>query len=218
MQIQITPDLKKLYPESIFGSLIIKNVPNRRIHESLEERKRDLERKVREVFEEADLDSMIQSYNSYFKRWGKTYPIKYQISTIKSGGKFPQVSVLVDSMFIAEINSRILTSGHDIDKIQEDLTFGISRGGERYLKLNGQEQILKKNDVVLKDKEGFLASILYGPARRTSITMKTKNPLYFAWCPFMTDEERIIAHLDEIFEHLSKVFESVTSERRLIRS
>ncbi|MHA2327459.1 MAG: phenylalanine--tRNA ligase beta subunit-related protein, partial [Candidatus Hodarchaeales archaeon] len=138
--------------------------------------------------------------------------------TIKNGGKFPQVSVLVDSMFIAEINSRILTSGHDIEKLQGDLTFDISRGGERYVKLNGQEQILKKNDVLLKDKEGLLASILYGPARRTSISLKTKDTLYFAWCPYLTDEELIIAHLNNIHENLSKVFESVTCEKRLIRA
>ncbi len=218
MQIHITSDLKKLYPESIFGSLIIRNLPNRKTHEALEERKRNLERLLRESQGEADVDSVIQNYNTYFKMWNKTYPIEYQIKTIKSGGRFPQVSVLVDSMFIAELKIRILTSGHDLSEIQGDLTFDISRGGERYLKLNGQEQELKKNDVVLKDEEGLLACILYGPARRTSVTLKTKDVLYFAWCPYVTAEGLIIAHLNEIRENLNSVFESVTSDRQLIRS
>ncbi len=218
MQIQITPDLKKLYPESIFGSLIVRNIPNRKIHEAIEERKRDLERRIREARGQGDIDSMIQNYNTYFKMWNKKYPIEYQINTIKSGGKLPQVSVLVDSMFIAELNSRILTSGHDLDEIQGDLTFDISRGGEHYLKLNGQEQKLKKNDVVLKDNEGLLACILFGPARRTSITLKTKDALYFAWCPYVTDDGLILAHLNEILENLSHVFVSVTSESQLFRS
>lgn len=218
MHVHITPDLKKVYPESLFGSLIARNIPNRKNHEALEESKRDLERRIRESHEQIVTDRMIQNYNAYFKMWKKTYPIEYQINTIRNGGKFPQVSVLVDSMFLAELNNKILTSGHDLNEIRGDLTFDISRGGERYLKINGQEQKLKKNDVVLRDSEGLLACILYGPAKRTSITLKTKDALYFAWCPHVTDEELIMNHLNEIVENLSHIFGSVTSESQLIRS
>ncbi len=161
---------------------------------------------------------MIKNYDSYFKQWKKTYPIEFQIKTIKDGRRFPKVSALVDVMFLAELNSCILTSGHDLDKIQGNLTFDVSSGGENYLKLNGQEQKLKQNDVILKDGEGLLASILYGPARRTSITMKAKNALYFAWCPYITDEELIKAHLNEILSYISNISETITSEIRLIRS
>jgi len=79
-------------------------------------------------------------------------------------------------------------------------------------------QKLKKNDVVLRDNEGLLACILYGPTRRTSITLKTKDALYFAWCPYVMDERLIMAHLKEILENLSHIFGSVTSESQLIRS
>jgi len=217
MHINLTLDLKKKYPSSMFGSLIIRDIQNRKRDETLEEQKRNLERKLREDYVKGDEDSMISYYNSYFKIWRKIYPIEYQIKTLKSGGKFPQVSVLVDSMFIAELKNRILTSGHDLDEIQGDLKFDVSEGGERYFKINNQEQELKKNDVVLKDREGILASILYGPARRTTITPKTKNVLYFAWCPYALDEEFIKGHLNEIFLNLKRIFESITSEIQLTR-
>jgi DNA/RNA-binding domain of Phe-tRNA-synthetase-like protein len=176
-----------------------------------------LEREIREKYAEVDKDNMIHYYNTYFKMWRKTYPIAYQINTVKSGGKFPQVSVVVDCMFIAELKNRILTSGHDLDEIKGDLTFDISRGGEQYLKLNGQNQVLKMNDVVLKDNKGILASILYGPARRTSISLKTKNALFFAWCPYTLDDEIIRSHLNEIFLNLNHAFEFITSEIQLTR-
>jgi DNA/RNA-binding domain of Phe-tRNA-synthetase-like protein len=217
MHINLTLDLKKKYPSSMFGSLIIRDIQNRKRDETLEEQKRNLERKLREDYVKGDEDSMISYYNSYFKIWRKIYPIEYQIKTLKSGGKFPQVSVLVDSMFIAELKNRILTSGHDLDEIQGDLKFDVSEGGERYFKINNQEQELKKNDVVLRDREGILASILYGPARRTTITPKTKNVLYFAWCPYPLDEEFIKGHLNEIFLNLKRIFESITSEIQLTR-
>ncbi|MHA2173861.1 MAG: phenylalanine--tRNA ligase beta subunit-related protein [Candidatus Hodarchaeales archaeon] len=216
MQINLTVSLKEKYPDSRFGNLILRDVQNIKNNDLLEDKKQSLEREIREKYVEVDKDNMIRYYNSYFKLWRKTYPIEYQINTVKNGGNFPQVSVLVDCMFIAELKSRILTSGHDLDEINGDLIFDISQGGEQYLKLNGRKQVLKKNDIILKDNEGILASILYGPARRTSISLKTKNSLFFAWCPYKMDEGIIKSHLNEIFLNLNSVFESITSEIQLI--
>ena len=212
MKIELTPRLRIIYPKAVFGSLIARNVPNMKKNDGLEERKRDLEKKIKEAYAGPDEDQTIQDYNTYFKRWGETYPIEFQIKTIKRGGRFPQVSALVDSMFLAELKNGHLTSGHDLDALQGDLIFDASEGGERYLKLNDKEQQLKKDDVVLKDERGILASVLYGPARRASITPETKNALYLAWYPYGMVGELITAHLKDILSNLSIVFGSVTSE------
>jgi hypothetical protein len=76
----------------------------------------------------------------------------------------------------------------------------------------------KKKDVILEDHEGILAFILCGPKRRTSITLNKKNALYFAWCPYKTDEGLINAHLNEILENMKYLFGSVSSEYQVIRS
>ncbi|MFX1517159.1 MAG: phenylalanine--tRNA ligase beta subunit-related protein [Promethearchaeota archaeon] len=214
MHITLTPDLKKAYPESMFGSLIVREAPNKKEHEALETRKRELEQQIREATGEVKDFEMIRYYNSYFRTWKKTYtyPIEYQINTIRKGRQLPQVSVLVDSMFIAELNNMILTSGHDLDGIQGDLAFDISRGNEQYLKINGKEQDLKKGDIFLKDEESILACILFGPARRTSISQKTKNALYFAWCPQRINEAQVKTHLNEILINVKKLYPNVTSE------
>ncbi|MFW9779348.1 MAG: phenylalanine--tRNA ligase beta subunit-related protein [Candidatus Heimdallarchaeota archaeon] len=157
---------------------------------------------------ESDKDEILQNYASYFKRWGKTYPIEFQLKTIREGGQFPQVSVLVDSMFLAELKSRILTSGHDTDAIQGDLLFDVSDGGEGYVKINGKEQTLKADDVILRDNNDILASVLYGPAMKTSINPNTRNPLYLAWCPYGMPEVRIKEHLNNILSNLELVFDS----------
>ncbi|UCG01717.1 MAG: hypothetical protein JSW11_19160 [Candidatus Heimdallarchaeota archaeon] len=217
MQIILTPDLRMKYPESIFGSLIVREVPNKKMHETLEIRKRDLEQKIREDSEDVRNFDMIRYYNTYFKMWKKIYPIEYQIKTIKKGRQFPRVSVLVDSMFIAELNNMILTSGHDFDTIQGDLIFDVSKGGEQYLKINGKKQELKNGDILLKDEEGILACILYGPARRTTITSNTKNALFFAWCPQSIKEELVKTHLQEILTNINSIFSTSTSKVHLTR-
>ena len=170
-----------------------------------------MEQKIQQGTFQPHEDLIINSYNNYFNQWGKTYPIEYQIKTIRKGGKFPQVSVLVDSMFLAELNHRILTSGHDIDLFQGNLLFDVSEGGEQYLKINGKEQVLKKDDIILTDEKGILASLLYGPAKRTTIVSETKNALYFAWCPFGMMNELINEHLNQILTSLAEIYGSLNS-------
>ena len=217
MKVELTSALKTAYPEAVFGSLIVRNVANIKADEALGERKRGLEKKIREAYADVAEDNTIQSYNAYFKKWGKTYPIEFQITTIKNGGRFPNVSVLVDCMFLAELKNRLLTSGHNLDAIQNSLVFDVTKGGERYLKINGKEQELKGNDVILRDEKGILASVLYGPAQRTGITPETKNALYFAWCPHDVGKESIRMHLNDILLNVQLVFGSVESEIQIHR-
>ncbi len=67
------------------------------------------------------------------------------------------------------------------------------------VKINGKKTSPpKKIDVILKDDDGILASILFGPSARTSITMETVNPLYLAWCPANIDHETVDNHLTTI--------------------
>ena len=123
---------------------------------------------------------MVQRYAEYFRRWGKMYPIEFQIKSLKAGRGLPRVSVLVDGMFMAELKNRTLTSGHDLDAVEGELLFDVSDEGEEYMKLNGERQVLPRGDIVLRDDQGVLASVLYGPARRTSLNPSTVNALYFA--------------------------------------
>jgi len=216
MKAVIKPETKILYPGAMFGGLIVKNLSNKKTS-SLERSKRSLEKEIRENYPEPVCDPMVKNYETYYKQWGKTYPIKFQIETIKKGGKFPKVSALVDSMFLAELQNRILTSGHSLDEIKEPLFFDLANEGEEYLKLNGKKQVLNNRDIVLRDGDDVLASILYGPARRTSISLNTSNVLYFAWCPYSIDEDLLEQHLFDIVAYLQTVYEECTFETFLLK-
>jgi DNA/RNA-binding domain of Phe-tRNA-synthetase-like protein len=217
MEFTVRPELKIFYPTAVFGSLNINNQRNMKKHPDLEQAKRLLERNVKENYPAPKEDPVVQRYAEYFGRWGKTYPIEFQINSIKKGRTFPQVSTHVDCMFMAELEDRILTSGHDRDAIQGRPVYDLADEGEEYVKLNGENQVLVKNDVVLRDDAGVLASVLYGPAARTSIKGGTVNPLYFAWCPVGIDRETVDLHLSSIVKYLKIVCgEDVESTRRII--
>ena len=216
MNFSVRPELKILYPGAHFGGLTTHNLKNTKKNQDLETAKRNLEKQIRETYQDPENDPMIQNYNQYYSKWDKTYPITYQIKSIKKGRNFPQVSSYVDSMFLSELENRILTSGHDKDTIQGTLTYDLADDGEEYVKLNGEKQTLVKNDIVLRDHDGILASILFGPAKRTSITGNTTNPLYFAWCPIGVTPETVDHHLDTILKHLGLVYPNIQSEKLII--
>jgi DNA/RNA-binding domain of Phe-tRNA-synthetase-like protein len=216
MEFRVRPEVKIFYPTAKFGSLSVHNQSNQKKHQDLEEAKRQLEKSIRETYPDPKDDSVIQSYQDYYSRWGKTYPIEFQIKSIKKGRTFPQVSTHVDCMFLAELGDRILTSGHDEDEVQGTPIYDLADDGEEYTKLNGEKQVLVKNDVVLRDDEGVLASILFGPARRTSIGMKTVNPVYFAWCPIGISEEAVDNHLSTIQKYLQIVYGGIQLDQQVI--
>ena len=216
MMFVVRPEVKIFYPSAHFGSLIIHNQYNQKKHPDLEQSKRQLEEKIRETYLSPVDDEVVQCYADYYGKWGKTYHIEFQINSIKKGRGFPNVSTHVDSMFMAELENRILTSGHDADTVQGSLIYDLADNGEEYVKLNGKKQILLKNDIVLRDEEGVLASILFGPAARTSITMETLNPLFFAWCPIGITPEAVETHLSTILGYMDTVYGETKSTRSII--
>ncbi|MBD3205905.1 hypothetical protein GF319_06130 [Candidatus Bathyarchaeota archaeon] len=216
MKLDIRRELKLLYNRAVFGRLIVYDLPNKKGNDELENLKRELEKEIREEYPDVDKDQVIRSYDTYFKKWNKTYPIEFQIKTIKSGRQFPRVSALVDSMFLSELRNRILTSGHDLDSIQGELLYDVSDEGEKYTKLNGKEQMLPRSDIVLRDTDGILASVLYGPARRTSIKNDTENAIYLAWCPYSLGFDAIKEHLVDIISNLEVVYGHFKYETRIL--
>jgi DNA/RNA-binding domain of Phe-tRNA-synthetase-like protein len=216
MKFTVRPEVSMLYPSARFGGLTVHNLENLKRDEKLEDAKRALEKEIREEYPDPGDDPVIQNYSIYYDKWDKTYPIHYQINSVKKGRGFPNVSVYVDCMFMAELKNRILTSGHDVDAIQGELVYDLADEGEMYVKLNGETQILVRNDIVLRDNEGVLASVLYGPAARTSIKDDTRSPLYFAWCPHGIPEESIERHLSTICGYLGLVYGEVESEESIV--
>lgn len=216
MEFRVRPEVKIFYPTAKFGGLTVYNQPNQKKHQDLEQVKRQLEKTIREEYPDPKDDPVIQCYHDYYSKWEKTYPIEFQIKSIKKGRTFPQVSTHVDCMFLAELENRILTSGHDRDAIQGTPVYDLADEGEEYLKLNGKNQVLVKNDIILRDKGGVLASILFGPASRTSIASKTVNPVYFSWCPIGIPTEDVDNHLSSIQRYLEIAYGNIKSERKII--
>lgn len=197
---------KETYPEAKVAVLVLRNVENRRVHEGLEQCKQGLENELRAcIVAESDLKALkpAQAYTAYYKRFKKTYPLLQQLKTLVFKKKsLPVVSALVDAMFMAEMKNLLLTAGHDLDKLLVPVTINISQGTGSYIKLNGEAQTLKPDDLIMTDQEGVISSVLYGPDQRTRITVYTRNALFVVYAPGGIEKEDLCRHLRDIRENV----------------
>lgn len=199
---------KDVHPEARVGTLIIRNVRNTELHANLETRKRSLEKELHAFLgnmEEAALKKLppIQAYTAYYKRFKKTYPLLQQLKTLVIRRQpLPRVSGLVDAMFMAEMKNLLLTAGHDLEKVVAPVFIGAAAGDEQYLKLNGEIQTLKPGDMIMRDGEGIISSVIYGPDARTRMTLLTREVLFVVYAPVGIDTESISRHLEDIKENV----------------
>jgi DNA/RNA-binding domain of Phe-tRNA-synthetase-like protein len=118
------------------------------------------------------------------EKFGQTYHIQLQLEAVVQQGKpLPNVSPLVDANFAAELETLILTAGHDADVLEAPVTIDATHGGEPFRQLNGVVRSLKPNDMMMSDSQGIVCTILYGQDARTPISLNTRRALYVAYAP-----------------------------------
>ena len=155
---RVSADWKRAYPGAHAGILAMRNVINPSRHPELDQQKEELETDLRTLFKEPDsLKSLgpIKAYQAYFKRFKKTYHVFQQLESVIFKGKpIPQVAALVEAMFMEELRNTLLTAGHDLDVVKTPLKLDTAKGNEKYIRMNGQEQVLKAGDMMIADSVG----------------------------------------------------------------
>lgn len=176
--------------------------------------KQKIEEFIRSNYQDVKTLDVIKSYNKFFKKFGKVYPIQYQIRSIIDGKGIPTTIKAVEAMFITELKTMFLTAGHDLDKFEGKLEVEITHGGEEYQKINQKDQILKLGDIICRDDHGIISSVLYGPDYRTKITKSTTNCLFFSYFPYGEVDDNIMEHFNSLLKFIKLVAEkdSLTSE------
>jgi DNA/RNA-binding domain of Phe-tRNA-synthetase-like protein len=196
------------YPHAHAGVLAMRGVTNPSHDPSLQARKAELEQELRGRFAGQDRAALqahplLRAYHEHYRRFGKTYHIQLQLESIVLKGKpIPMGAALVETMFMAELDSLLLTAGHDLDSLRLPLTLDVANGSENYVLLRGAPETPKKGDMMIHDSEGIISSVVYGPDQRTQITPETRNAIFTTYAP-----EGIAA--DDITRHLEKIQDNV---------
>jgi DNA/RNA-binding domain of Phe-tRNA-synthetase-like protein len=205
---EVTSAWKSAFRDAHVGILIMRDVINPAHHPELENRRTEIEVGLRSQFSRLDRSALsnlpvLQVYGEYYKRFKKTYHVQLQLESIIWKGKaIPNVSALVEAMFMAEVKNMLLTAAHDLDTLQLPLTLDVSRGTESYTLMRGEEQIVKAGDMMISDQAGIISNIIYGPDRRTQITADTRNVIFTVYAPTGIDKQSVTQHLQDIQDYV----------------
>jgi DNA/RNA-binding domain of Phe-tRNA-synthetase-like protein len=201
-----TPQWQTAYPDAHIGILAMEGLENPRHHPGLASHKTDLETRLRASYGDLDRPALrqlptLQAYSAYYKRFKKTYHVQLQLeSIIWKGRNLPQVTALVDIMFMAELDNLLLTAGHDLDKVTPPAYVTVAEGNENYKTMRGEEKIPKAGDMFIADSEGILSNIIYGPDQRSAITGSTSRVLYTVYGTPGIQPEQVSNHLTTLRE------------------
>ena len=206
--ISVTDGWRTAHPGAAIGLLELSGVANTLTPSQLNERKREIETRLRaryQGFTRQDFVSLpvMAAYERYYKRFDKTYHVQLQVESIVLKGKnLPDVSPLVDSNFIAEVETLVLTAGHDVAKLQGPVLMDVSQEGDQITQMNGTIRPIRAGDMLMKDANGISCSIIYGQDNRSPISPETSHVLYVAYAPTGVPTETVEAQLRIIEENV----------------
>jgi DNA/RNA-binding domain of Phe-tRNA-synthetase-like protein len=203
-----TAEWKTAHRGGAIGLLELSRVENAHPSFQLDDRKRETEARLRERYQGFTRQDFLAlpvmaAYAQYYKRFDKTYHVLQQVESIVLKGKrLPNVSPLVDCNFMAEVESFVLTAGHDVGKLHGVVSIDVSREGDQLTQMKGARKTIPAGDMIMRDAEGIACSILYGQDNRSPISAETSHVLYVAYAPMGVPAEVVEAHLRAIEEHV----------------
>ncbi len=222
--ISSTDEWRSTHPGAVIGLLELSGVENNHASPQLDDRKRDTEARLRERYKGFTRQDFLSlpvmcAYEQYYKRFNKTYHVQLQVESIVLKGKsLPNVSPLVDSNFIAEVETLALTAGHDIAKLHGPITMDVSHEGDQIAQMNGDIKTIRAGDMIMRDANGISCSILYGQDNRSPISRETSHVLYVAYAPAGVSAETVDLQLGRIEENIRIFSPTAIVERRQLLS
>jgi DNA/RNA-binding domain of Phe-tRNA-synthetase-like protein len=191
-----------VYPGTKMGILVMKDVsysrpyPEHEIASVLNE----LDEKYAHL-ERQELKGLypVNAYIAYYKKFGYKYHLLAQLeSVLKRKKALTSDSGLLLAMFLSEIDSMLLTAGHDLSKLLLPLQLKTADGTEIYRSISGKEVTAVSGDLILSDSNSAISSILRGPDQSSCITELTSEVLFSIYAPPGIDEDYIEINLRKL--------------------
>ena len=208
LKINATDAWKEAYPGGKIGLLEISGVDNTRPSPELEQEKRAVEARLREKYAGFSREDFLAlpvmgAYHRYYRKFGYTYHVLLQLESVVLKGKsLPVVSPLVDANFAAELETLILTAGHDVTYLEEPIVIDVAREGDEITQMSGDRKAVLAGDMLMRDAKGVACTILRGQDNRSPIAKETTHVLYVSYVPEGVTEQQVRAQLDTMEKYI----------------
>jgi DNA/RNA-binding domain of Phe-tRNA-synthetase-like protein len=129
-----------------------------------------------------------------------------QLESVTLKGKsLPHVSPLVDANFAAELDTLILTAGHDVVQLETPIMIDVAHEGDEIIQMGGSHKDVPVGDMLMRAAKGVACTILRGQDNRSPISKATTHVLYVSYVPEGVTEEQVRAQL-EAMERYVRLF------------
>jgi DNA/RNA-binding domain of Phe-tRNA-synthetase-like protein len=128
------------------------------------------------------------------------------------------ISPLVDANFIAEVETLVLTVGHDVARLQEPIVIDIARAGDHITQMHRAAKAGRAGDMIMRDAQGVSCSIIYGQDNRSPIASETSRVLYVAYAPIGVPAATVDTQLQQLTEHIRLFSPSAIVEQHWLLS
>ncbi|HEY3310360.1 MAG TPA: hypothetical protein VGK00_01860 [Anaerolineales bacterium] len=222
LSITTTDELRIAYPGAMLGFLEVSQVEIVTNPPALDEQKRWTENLLRTRyagFTRHDFLSLpiMAAYDKYYRRFGKTYHVLQQLESIVQKGKnLPNVSPLVDANFIAEVETLVLTAGHDVEKLRGDILMDVGREGDQFVQMSGSHKTMLVGDMLMRDRHGVCCTIIYGQDNISPISPVSSHVLYMAYAPQGVTLTQVNGQLQRIMEYIQLFSPEVAVEQQQV--
>jgi len=208
LTVNVTDAWKKAHPGAQMGLLEISGVDNSVPASALNQEKRIIEERLREKYADFSRDDFLAlpvmaAYHRYYRKFGYTYHVLLQLESVVLKGKsLPNVSPLVDANFAAELETLILTAGHDMDQLEAPILIDVARKEDEITQMDGSRKNVPAGDMLMRDARGVACSILRGQDNRSPISKTTTHVLYVSYVPDGVTEAQVRAQLDAMEKYV----------------
>lgn len=199
-----TPEWHAALPGAVAGALVMRGLSNPTAASAIHAARMRTEHALRERYEgqsraEIRATPPLPAYGAYYRRFGQTYHVLLQVEAVALRGKaLPPRPPLVDAMFLAELDSLLLTAGHDLAVLTLPVVVDVAGPDERYSGIGGREQLCKPGDFLMRDGGGIICSVIQGPDERTKITPTTREVFFAVYAPPGIGEAPVRSHLHAV--------------------
>jgi DNA/RNA-binding domain of Phe-tRNA-synthetase-like protein len=217
LSVTVTNGWREAFPTARVGLLVLENVANPPTHETLDGRVREIEIRLRDQFRGADRATLtalptIEAYQRHYRPFGQTYHVLRQLESVALKGRpLASKGALVLAMFAVELQTQLLTAGHDLDAVRPPLVIDRSNAGDAFVGLGGNEHAVRSGDMLMRDVEGIISAVLYGPDQRTRLNERTRRALFTAYAPAGVNSDALRHHLETLAMLVRVVSPAVTT-------
>ena len=206
---------------------VAKNIdPNAKLSDSFLKK----QKKMEEWALQCDVDEVVnnpitQGYADLLKSVGrsiKKYPptVPAFIRNIQRRGSMPHINSVIDIYNVESLHSLLAIGGHDLDKIDGQITFTVNKEAGVFLPISSTEKQVAETDYVYRDPKGIIAWLGVRDGENYKFDDGTKNAIFIIQGNANTSIDlrvealkRIQSDLAECMPHLEFEIQVIDGER-----